>query len=131
MMLRRSPLSWPREDPGDAPLTSGVRKDRTASRRPVAQGSGQALRALARRAGGRLGIGVFRKVWRQQRKTPMKPILELHVSGLSEGETLTFRIEPVGPNVFLSPAECSSVSENIDRASNNRRRIGTRSGRRS
>jgi hypothetical protein len=61
----------------------------------------------------------------------MKPILELHVSGLSEGETLTFRIEPVGPNVFLSPAECSSVSENIDRASNNRRRIGTRSGRRS
>ena len=118
MMLRRSPLSWPREDPGDAPLTSGVRKDRTASRRPVAQGSGQALRALARRAGGRLGIGVFRKVWRQQGKTPMKPILELHVSGLSEGETLTFRIEPVGPNagkpVFLSPAEFSTVSEIID-----------------
>jgi len=28
----------------------------------------------------------------------MKPILELHASGLREGETLTFRIEPVGPN---------------------------------
>jgi hypothetical protein len=51
----------------------------------------------------------------------MKPILELHVSGLREGETLTFRIEPVGTNagkpVFLSPAEFSTVSENIDRAS--------------
>jgi hypothetical protein len=32
---------------------------RTASRRPVAQGSGQALRALARRAGGRPGLEVF------------------------------------------------------------------------
>jgi len=71
---------------------------RPASRRPVAQGSGQALRALARRAGGRLGIGVFRKVWRQQGNITMKPILELHASGLREGETLTFRIEPVGPN---------------------------------
>ena len=59
-----------------------IRQMRTARRRPVAQGSGRALRALARRAGGRLGIGVFRKVWRQQGKTPMKPILELHVSGL-------------------------------------------------
>ena len=51
----------------------------------------------------------------------MKPILELHVSGLREGETLTFRIEPVGPNegqpVFLSPAEFSTVSGIIDRAS--------------
>ena len=51
----------------------------------------------------------------------MKPILELHVSGLREGETLTFRIEPVAPNagkpVFLSPAEFSTVSEIIDRAS--------------
>ena len=28
----------------------------------------------------------------------MEPILELHVSGLSEGETPTFRIQPVGPN---------------------------------
>ncbi len=40
---------------------------------------------------------------------------------LSEGETLTFRIEPVGPNagepVFFSPAEFSTVSELLDRAS--------------
>src|SRR5208282_3847223 len=82
------------------PLTKGGQEQsdemRTASRRPVAQGSGRALRALARRAGGRLGLGVFRMVWRQQGKTPMKPILELHVSGLSEGETPAFRIEPVG-----------------------------------
>ena len=51
----------------------------------------------------------------------MKPILELHVSGLREGETLTFRIEPAGPNegqpVFLSPAEFSTVSEILDRVS--------------
>ena len=51
----------------------------------------------------------------------MKPILELHVSGLHEGGTLTFRIEPVGPNagepVFLCPAEFSTVSEILDRAS--------------
>jgi hypothetical protein len=51
----------------------------------------------------------------------MEPILELHVSGLREGETLTFRIEPVGPNagqpVFLSPAEFSTVSEILDRVS--------------
>ena len=51
----------------------------------------------------------------------MEPILELHVSGLSEGETPTFRIEPVGPNagepVFLSPAEFSTFSEILDRAS--------------
>ena len=49
----------------------------------------------------------------------MEPILELHVSGLSEGETPTFRIEPVGPKagqpVFLSPAEFSTVSEILDR----------------
>jgi hypothetical protein len=48
----------------------------------------------------------------------MKPILELHVSGLGGGETPTFRIEPVGPNagkpVFLSAAEFSEI---IDRAS--------------
>src|SRR5271157_5283014 len=108
---------------------------RTASRRPVAQGSSRALRALARRAGGRLGIGVFRKVWRQQGKTPMKPILELHVSGLHEGKTLTFRIEPVGPNagkpVFLSPAEFSTSRKSSTAYRKNRRRIGTRSGRRS
>jgi hypothetical protein len=51
----------------------------------------------------------------------MKPILELHVSGLREGKTLTFRIEPVGPNAgkpaFFSPAAFSTVSEIIDRAS--------------
>ncbi len=39
---------------------------------------------------------------------------------LSEGETPTFRIEPVGPNagqpVFLSRAEFSTVSEILDRA---------------
>ena len=38
-----------------------------------------------------------------------------------ESETLTLRIEPVAPNagksVFLSPAEFSTVSEIIDRAS--------------
>ena len=51
----------------------------------------------------------------------MKPILELHVSGHGEGETPTFRIERVGPNAgkpaFLSPAEFSTVSEIIERAS--------------
>ncbi len=51
----------------------------------------------------------------------MKPILELHVSGLREGGTLTFRIEPVGPDagqpVFLSPTEFSTVSVILDRAS--------------
>jgi hypothetical protein len=51
----------------------------------------------------------------------MKPILELHVSGLRDGETLTLRIEPVGPNAvkpaFFSPAAFSTVSEIIDRAS--------------
>ena len=51
----------------------------------------------------------------------MEPILELHVSGLGEGETPTFRIQPVGPNagepVFLSAAEFSTVSEILDRAS--------------
>jgi len=64
----------------------------------------------------------------------MKPILELHVSGLGEGETPTFRIEPVGLNagkpVFLSPAEFSTVSESSTAHRMNRRRIGTRSGRR-
>ncbi len=51
----------------------------------------------------------------------MKPILELHVSGLGEGETPTFRIEPVGLNAgkpaLLSRAEFPTVSEIIDRAS--------------
>ena len=51
----------------------------------------------------------------------MKPILELHLSGLREGETPTFRIEPVGPNegrtAFFTPAQFSIVSEIIDRAS--------------
>ena len=51
----------------------------------------------------------------------MKPILELHVSGLREGETLTFRIEPVGPNagkpVFLEPGRV------LDRLGNHRPRI--------
>jgi hypothetical protein len=40
---------------------------------------------------------------------------------LSEGETLTFRIEPVGTNagtpVFLEPAEFSTLSGILDRAS--------------
>jgi hypothetical protein len=51
----------------------------------------------------------------------MKPILELHVSGLGEGETPTFRIQLVGPNAgepaFLEPADFSTLSEIIDRAS--------------
>ncbi len=51
----------------------------------------------------------------------MKPILELHVSGLGEGQTPTFRIQPVGTNagepVFLEPAEFSTLSEMLDRAS--------------
>jgi len=51
----------------------------------------------------------------------MKPILELHVSGLGEGETPTFRIQPVGPNagppVFLDPADFSTLSEMLDRVS--------------
>jgi hypothetical protein len=51
----------------------------------------------------------------------MRPILELHVPGLREAETLTFRIEPFGPNegppAFLSPAQFSIVSGIIDRAS--------------
>jgi len=51
----------------------------------------------------------------------MKPSSNCLCPALSEGETLTFRIEPVGPNagkpVFLSPAEFSTVSEIIDRVS--------------
>ncbi len=51
----------------------------------------------------------------------MEPILELHVSGLGEGETPTFRVQPVGPNagepVFLSAAEFSTLSEMLDRTS--------------
>jgi len=51
----------------------------------------------------------------------MKTILELHVSGLSEGETPTFRIEPVGPNagepVFLEPAEFLNLSRVLEHVS--------------
>ena len=50
----------------------------------------------------------------------MKPILELHVSGLREDESLTFRIEPVGPNAgtagFLEPGRV------LDRLGNHRPR---------
>jgi hypothetical protein len=48
----------------------------------------------------------------------MQPILELHMSGLGEGETPTLAIDPVRPNAgkpaFLCPAEFSTVSEIID-----------------
>ena len=51
----------------------------------------------------------------------METILELHVSGLSEGETPTFRIQPVGPNagepVFLTVTEFSILAAVLDRAS--------------
>jgi hypothetical protein len=48
----------------------------------------------------------------------MNPILELHLSGLGEGETPTLAIDPVRPNAgklaLLSRAEFSTVSEIID-----------------
>ena len=51
----------------------------------------------------------------------MKPILELHAVRPRRRRDATFRIQPVGPNresrLFLSPAEFSTVSEIIDRAS--------------
>ncbi len=47
--------------------------------------------------------------------------LELHVSGLREGETPTFRIQPVGPNpeepVFLTLDSFMSRSDLLDGAS--------------
>lgn len=51
----------------------------------------------------------------------MTDILELHVSGLREGETPTFRIQPVGPNpdepVFLTLDSFILLSELLDGAS--------------
>jgi hypothetical protein len=51
----------------------------------------------------------------------MNHTLELHVSGLAEGETPTFRIQPVGPDagppVFLEPADFTTLSEILDRLS--------------
>jgi hypothetical protein len=51
----------------------------------------------------------------------MQPILELHMSGLGEGETPTLAIDPVRTNggklALLSRAEFSTVSEIIDGAS--------------
>ena len=48
----------------------------------------------------------------------MTRILELHVSGLREGETPTFRIQPVGPNpeepVFLTLDSFMSRSDLLD-----------------
>ena len=71
-----------------------IRQMRSASRRPVAQGSGRALRALARRAGGRLGIGVLGGS-KTKRNSTMERTLALHFYSLGKGETPSFRIPPV------------------------------------
>jgi len=54
-------------------------------------------------------------------ESPTATILELHVSGLREGEAPTFRLQPIGPDtgpsaVYLDLRDCLALSSIFDSA---------------
>ena len=60
--------------------------------------------------------------YRPKMENPMTTILELHVSGLGEGATPTFRLQPVGPAttgeaVYLDLSDFRALSRILDELS--------------
>jgi hypothetical protein len=95
--------------------------NRKAPAATAPQGSGRALRAPACRGRRPAWASMSSEASEDKMESPTTTILELHVSGLREGEAPTFRLQPIGPDtrpsaVYLDLRDFLALSSIFDPA---------------